>query len=138
MTVPRENLALVRAHMSAALLVLLQDLDLAMRAYVLRDLSLSESCARNALLFSCGEQQYLLRSSELSYRRQMNFVATKLQKLVSMSGKGECFAAALLEAAIAVVDAESVISDAPASTKMLGLRTKISEAFLALPEEGLV
>lgn len=137
MTSPRVNLALVRAHMSAALLVLLQDLDLAIRAFVLQDFPLSESAARNALLFSCGEQQYLLTCPELSYRRQMNYVATKLQHLVGVSGKGEHFAAALLEAAIAVVDAESVITGTPASMKMLELRSKISEAYMTLPAEAL-
>jgi hypothetical protein len=117
--------------LSAILLSMLSSLHLAQRAQLQGMSTIGDSSIRNAFISSTGEMRFIATETDAVFSTQMNYVTEKLQKAVDAINVRSSIPAAVLEAAIAIIDAEAVISEAPPDDVFTGLLEDISSMYLS-------
>lgn len=131
MSIHSVSLADLQKGLSARLLLMLDSLKLSQRALAQNLFTLSDSALRNALLSSVSETNFARAEGDLSSLKQMNHVAMKLQLAVDTINDRSKTSAAILEAAIAIFDAQSVIAGSAPAKEFADRLEAISGAYLS-------
>ncbi|HXK37938.1 MAG TPA: hypothetical protein VJ579_02640 [Candidatus Paceibacterota bacterium] len=118
--------------LSALLLQMLCNLHLAQRALLQGYLTLCDSSLRNALLSSMGSVRFVASEDDAVVMRQMNHVTEKLRSAVDSLSDHKQTESSILEAGIAILDAEAVTSGTAPSAEFSSILEEISNLYLAL------
>ncbi len=125
-----------KEDLSSMLLLLLGNMQLALRGLVLGFDVAAVSTLRQALLFNAGILERVSAEGNLPLLREMNHVHSLLLRASELHGARTQLAAKLLDVAVAIVDAETLVGDGVLSGDFSGLLEAISSSYLTLPDKG--
>lgn len=118
-----------RMHLSDTLVQILSDLQMSLRALPKGFYAVCDSSLRHAFISGCNALRFKSLSDDPVVVAQMNHVNAKLQHAVDAINIRETISPRVLEAAVAIFDAQSVIFGAPLREEFSTLLDDISRMF---------
>jgi hypothetical protein len=108
----------------------LAKLELAMRCIVSHNVLSAESCVSSALFCGFDPSYYVSGVPDALVERELGTVHAALRRAVDAAGDECAFAAAILDAAVAIVDAAAVLRGGSAPTIFVAVRADIAMQYI--------
>lgn len=129
-SVPAISVDDAKAYLESVLLSMLANLELSLRAHASGFTNVRDSSIRHAFMMSSGTFIYAGAMHEQRVITQMNQVGMRLQQAVDKIMRPEAFPGAVLDAAVAMLDAETAITGAAPSEELRASLEGIKELML--------